>query len=284
MQVFISYAREDEEAARRIYRDLIQLGAEPWLDKEAILPGQDWERAIKQAIRKSSFFIALISENSVGKRGYVQKELRAALEVLDEFPPDSIYVIPVRIDDSEPQHDRLKKLHWVDLFPNYENALAKISASMDLEEPSVESVPSVSKVDKATSDESIPDEVVAKIRESAAGDHPDDYSTQRYVINNQTKAWYQVQSLNPEGVPEEIIALIVKWARAEYPYDFSTQHYVARNQADAWKQIESIEAEDVPHETVKEIVKSAKNSYPGDYSTQLYVIRNELEAWSDLNS
>lgn len=284
MQVFISYAREDEETARRIYQDLIQLGADPWLDQEAILPGQDWERAIKQAIRESSFFIALISKYSVGKRGYVQKELRTALDVLDEYPPDSIYVIPVRIDESEPQHDRLKMLQRVDLFPNYENALAKISAAMDLEEPPIESPPSNSDLVETGSDEGIPEEVVARIEENAANDHPDNYSTQRYVIKNQVEAWYQVQSFNPEGLPEEIVAQIVQRVRTEHPYDFSTQYFVARNQSDAWNQIESLEEENVPKETVMRIVKSASDNHHGDYSTQLYVIRNQLEAWKELNS
>lgn len=31
--------------------------------------------------------------NSVGKRGYIQKELKLALNILDEFPPEDIYVL-----------------------------------------------------------------------------------------------------------------------------------------------------------------------------------------------
>ena len=47
--VFISYAREDQSLALRLYNDLKQEGAVPWIDKEKILPGQVWRNEIKKA-------------------------------------------------------------------------------------------------------------------------------------------------------------------------------------------------------------------------------------------
>lgn len=125
-RVFISYAREDKEIARQIFRDLRQVGAEPWLDEESLLPGQRWKTATSTAIRESDFFLALLSSNSVSKRGYVQKELREALELLDQVPDDQIYVIPVRLNDCKPTHEKLLELNWVDLFPEYESGLRRI--------------------------------------------------------------------------------------------------------------------------------------------------------------
>jgi hypothetical protein len=83
---FISYAREDRAVALQIYRDLSALGARPWIDVEDLLGGQEWKRAITHAISESSHFIALISAKSVSKQGFVQKELRQALDLLDHFP------------------------------------------------------------------------------------------------------------------------------------------------------------------------------------------------------
>jgi hypothetical protein len=40
-QVFISYAREDIRAAKRLYEDLKNAGLRPWLDKTNILGGQN---------------------------------------------------------------------------------------------------------------------------------------------------------------------------------------------------------------------------------------------------
>jgi CRP-like cAMP-binding protein len=129
---FISYAREDGEIARRVFHDLTSAGCEPWLDSEKLRGGQNWEIAIRDAIRSSTYFLALISKHSVNKRGFVQKELAHALDILDEFPPDQIFVIPVRLDSSSPKHERLRRLHWIDLFPNYQEGLQRVIASLGM--------------------------------------------------------------------------------------------------------------------------------------------------------
>lgn len=118
-QVFISYAKEDVEIARKLRNDLQRAGISSWMDVFDLLPGERWGVAIRHAIRASSFFIALLSSRSVGKRGYVQKEVREAIGFAEEFPQDEIFIIPVRIDACEPRHEDLRGLQRVDLFPSY---------------------------------------------------------------------------------------------------------------------------------------------------------------------
>src|SRR5215210_8374580 len=112
-QVFISYAREDAEAAIRLYNELKNAGLNPWLDIKSLLAGQKWKIAITNAIRNSRYFIPLLSFNSVEKRGYVQKELKEALEVLDEFPESQIFLIPARLNDCNVNHPRLREFHRI---------------------------------------------------------------------------------------------------------------------------------------------------------------------------
>jgi len=121
MTVFISYARNDQVAAKRIYDRLILEGIEPWIDSVSLLPGQEWRLAITNAIRESRYFLALLSSNSVGRRGFVQREIKEALELFDEFPEMEIYIIPVRLDECNPSHERLRDLHYVDLFPSWDD-------------------------------------------------------------------------------------------------------------------------------------------------------------------
>jgi len=140
---FISYAHEDVEAARRLYRDLKQAGLDPWFDEESLLPGQRWKIAIRQAINDSRYFLALLSSASVTKAGFVQSELAKAMEILDEFPESDIFVIPVRLDDCKSSHEKLQDLHWVDMFPKWEDGLAKILRSMGVESlPPLSPIPS----------------------------------------------------------------------------------------------------------------------------------------------
>jgi hypothetical protein len=84
--VFISYAREDNAPAERLYDALKLRGAVPWIDSRDLVAGENWKRAITLEIRRADYFIALLSSRSVNKRGYVQKELREALAILDEVP------------------------------------------------------------------------------------------------------------------------------------------------------------------------------------------------------
>jgi hypothetical protein len=124
--IFISYAREDGEAARRIYGDLRKLGLHPWLDQESLLPGERWRPALERAIEDSRYFIALMSSSSVGRRGYVHKELADALEILDQVPESQTFVIPVRLDDCTPPNRRLRDLNWVDMFPSWITGFEKL--------------------------------------------------------------------------------------------------------------------------------------------------------------
>ncbi len=126
VKVFISYAREDFKTAKKLYDDLKEAGVTPWLDDEDLLPGQNWKMGISQAIADTDYFLALLSENSVTKTGYVQNELSKALDVLEGYPPDKIYMIPVRIDECIPKHKKLRDLNWVNLFGSYESCLKKI--------------------------------------------------------------------------------------------------------------------------------------------------------------
>ncbi len=131
---FISYAKEDLNIARQLYDDLRIGGANPWLDFESLYAGQNWKDVIIRAIKNSSHFLPLFSNNSVSKKGFVQKELKTALEVLDEFPTSDIFIIPVRLDDSYPSDEKLNNIEWVDLFPFYRVGVNKILRSIVGEE------------------------------------------------------------------------------------------------------------------------------------------------------
>lgn len=113
--IFISYAREDEKKAAEVYDALMDRGHIPWMDKKELIAGQDWKLKIRKAIEQSQYFVALMSEQSVTKRGFVQKELRFALDVLGEIPPGQIYFVPARLENCDVP-DAIRSLHWIDLW------------------------------------------------------------------------------------------------------------------------------------------------------------------------
>jgi hypothetical protein len=125
VKVFISYIKNDARAAARLYEDLKKAGVEPWFDEVSLLPGQKIHLAEKQAIRESRFFAALLSSDSV-RQGQVIKQVNWALEVSDELPESEIHIIPIRLDDCEPPHERLSGLSAVDMFRDWDEGLRKL--------------------------------------------------------------------------------------------------------------------------------------------------------------
>jgi predicted phosphodiesterase len=114
-QIFISYASPDREKIGGLYRRLSSAGFKPWMDKRDILPGERWKATIEAAIRRSDVFLACLSANSVDRRGVLQREIRVALDIVDELLDTDIYLIPVRLEACRVP-ENLRDSHWVNLF------------------------------------------------------------------------------------------------------------------------------------------------------------------------
>lgn len=115
IQVFLCHANEDKDKVAEIYKKLKRNGIKPWMDKEDLKPGQQWDQEIQKAIKESDHVLIFFSKTSVDKRGYVQNEFKQALKVYDEIPDGQIYIIPARLDNCEIP-ERFKILHYCDLF------------------------------------------------------------------------------------------------------------------------------------------------------------------------
>lgn len=129
MKVFICHAHDDKAKARDLYRTLKRRGLQPWLDAEDLLPGQAWQVEIPKALETSDAIIILLSKTSVDKEGYVQKEIKFALDKALEMPEGRIFVIPARLDECEVPRS-ISGYHWVDLFE--EGGYEKLMKSLKL--------------------------------------------------------------------------------------------------------------------------------------------------------
>jgi formylglycine-generating enzyme required for sulfatase activity len=118
-RISLCHASEDKAQVREVYHRLRAIdGFEPWLDEEDLLPGQIWEREIPRALQTSDFILIFLSRNSVAKRGYVQREMKLALDAWKELPEGTIHTIPVRLDECEVP-ESFQPYHWANLFePN----------------------------------------------------------------------------------------------------------------------------------------------------------------------
>lgn len=115
LRVFLCHASGDKPAVRKLYEHLVKDGIDAWLDKEKLIPGQNWQIEIPKAVKNSDVVIVCLSSQSVTKEGFVQKEIKLALDSADEKPDGTIFVIPARLEDCEVP-ERISKYQWVDLF------------------------------------------------------------------------------------------------------------------------------------------------------------------------
>ncbi|MGE5642446.1 MAG: TIR domain-containing protein [Byssovorax cruenta] len=117
LHVFLCHASQDKPIVREFYQRLGTEGwIDPWLDEEKLLPGQDWDLEIEKAVEAADAVIVCVSNQSVTKEGYVQKEIRKVLDIALEKPEETIFIIPLRLDDCELPR-RLRTWQYVDYFP-----------------------------------------------------------------------------------------------------------------------------------------------------------------------
>jgi hypothetical protein len=118
LRVFLCHSSGDKSAVRNLYQLLKVDGVDPWLDEEKLLPGQDWHLEIRKAVRTSHAILVCLSQNSINTVGFVNKEIKYALDATDEQPEGAIFIIPVKLEECIIP-DRLRAWQWVNYFePN----------------------------------------------------------------------------------------------------------------------------------------------------------------------
>jgi outer membrane protein assembly factor BamD (BamD/ComL family) len=129
LKVFLCHASGDKQQVRALYKRMIAEGVDAWLDQEKLLPGQDWRVEIPRAVQDADVVVVCLSNKSITKEGYIQKEIRFALDAADEKPDGTIFLIPARLEDC-PVPEKLSRWHWVDLFED--NGYVKLLRSLEL--------------------------------------------------------------------------------------------------------------------------------------------------------
>jgi hypothetical protein len=114
-KIFLCHASEDKIKVREVNRGLKEYGHTTWLDEECLVAGANWQLEIREAIREADFIIVFLSSASISKRGYVQAEIKQAIDIHEEFPEGRRFIIPVRLDECEIP-ESLRNLHCCDLF------------------------------------------------------------------------------------------------------------------------------------------------------------------------
>ena len=97
--VFLSYASQDTEAAKRICDALRAAGVEVWFDQSELVGGDQWDAKIRGQIGSCALFMPVVSASTQARReGYFRIEWRLAAQRTHGMADGTAFLMPVVID------------------------------------------------------------------------------------------------------------------------------------------------------------------------------------------
>ncbi|MEO7150963.1 MAG: toll/interleukin-1 receptor domain-containing protein [Burkholderiaceae bacterium] len=94
MDIFISYSSQDAGLAEQLTHRLRGEGHTVFFDRESLLPGEAYDRHIREAVQGCDRFVFLLSADSIGPGSYALSELAMARE---RWPVPAGHVLPVAV-------------------------------------------------------------------------------------------------------------------------------------------------------------------------------------------
>ncbi len=118
--VFLSYAREDTDAAKRIADALRSQGLEVWFDQNELVGGDTWDAKIRGQINSCALFVPVISANTQARlEGYFRLEWKLAEDRSYLMAKGKTFIVPVAIDATTERGaqvpDAFLKVQWTRL-------------------------------------------------------------------------------------------------------------------------------------------------------------------------
>ena len=102
--IFLSYASQDADAARRICEALRAAGLDVWFDQSELRGGDAWDASIRKQIKECALFVPIISGNTQQREeGYFRLEWKLAEDRSHLMADNHTFFIPVILGEiSEP--------------------------------------------------------------------------------------------------------------------------------------------------------------------------------------
>ena len=118
--VFLSYASQDAEAARRVCDALRAAGIEVWFDETELRGGDVWDQKIRREIHDCALFIPVISANTASRHeGYFRLEWDIADQRTHMLARSRVFVVPVCLDATTEAAadvpDSFRRVQWTRL-------------------------------------------------------------------------------------------------------------------------------------------------------------------------
>jgi len=123
--LFVCFSSKDETVAREVVESLEADELKCWISLRDVLPGQNYQEAIVQALESASGIVFLFSEHS-NKSQEIRKELSIGGSI-------NVPVFPLRLSPiaaSGALRYELAIRQWIDIFPHRQHALARLAQTI----------------------------------------------------------------------------------------------------------------------------------------------------------
>ena len=103
--IFLSYASQDADVARRICDAMRLANLEVWFDQSELRGGDAWDASIRKQIKDCALFVPIISANTNARNeGYFRLEWKLAVDRSHLMAENKAFFVPVILDDTPEQH------------------------------------------------------------------------------------------------------------------------------------------------------------------------------------
>jgi len=118
--VFLSYASQDAESAKRICDTLRAAGVEVWFDQSELRGGDAWDVKIRKQIKECALFVPVISANTQARHeGYFRLEWHLAEQRSHLIARGRPFIVPVSVDETRDNNalvpDAFLAVQWMRL-------------------------------------------------------------------------------------------------------------------------------------------------------------------------
>ncbi len=97
--IFLSYASQDADAARRIGDALREAALEVWFDQSELRGGDAWDEMIRRQVAECALFIPIISATTASRlEGYFRLEWTLADQRTQRMARTKTFIVPVCVD------------------------------------------------------------------------------------------------------------------------------------------------------------------------------------------
>ncbi|MFN3172599.1 MAG: TIR domain-containing protein [Hyphomicrobiales bacterium] len=123
MKIFLGYPSENLSEAEQVFNVLSSIDyTKVWFDKSSLVGGADWDRERSLAQKQADLIVHIYSNSASSRSGVVNREIHQSLELADDQPIGSNFIIPIRVGRAALPGE-LMKYQYIELSDGWQEKL-----------------------------------------------------------------------------------------------------------------------------------------------------------------